>query len=241
MDIPEARKEVLRGFLAANGGFAAVVTKFKLTSSQASYLSQLTAKDSTASFGELSAKNWERRLKMIGEPLLRPANLAPPATAQAGPPLVERRKTGGSNISPVPMGVTRIPLISYVQAGSFTEVFDNFQPGDADDWLMTDLRISSHAFALQIKGDSMLPEFKPGDRVIIDPDVEPHPGDFVVAKNGTNEATFKKYRPRGANQSGAAVFELVPLNDDFPSIRSDLEPLRIIGTMVEHRKYRKPR
>lgn len=146
-----------------------------------------------------------------------------------------------SNVATASMGDSRIPLISHVQAGIWTEVVDNFQPGDADDWLITDLAVSGSTFALEIKGDSMLPEFKPGDRVIIDPEVAPQPGDYVVAKNGGNDATFKKYRPRGVDSAGQTVFELAPLNDDFPTIRSDVEPVRIIGTMVEHRKYRRPR
>lgn len=145
------------------------------------------------------------------------------------------------NVAPATLGSTRIPLISYVQAGVWTEAVDNFSPGDAEDWLMTDLKLSKTAFALEIKGDSMLPEFKPGDRVIIDPEVMPIPGDFVAAKNGKEEATFKKYRPRGSDGNGNAVFELVPLNEDFESLRSDLEPIRIVGTMVEHRKYRRAR
>lgn len=145
------------------------------------------------------------------------------------------------NVTPVPIGGNRIPMINYVQAGIWTDVVDSLQPGDADDWLMTDLRLSNHAFALEIKGDSMLPEFKSGDRVIIDPEIAPQPGDFVVAKNGGNEATFKKYRPRGTDESGNTIFELVPLNEDFESLRSDQQPIRIVGTMVEHRKYRKPR
>jgi len=135
--------------------------------------------------------------------------------------------------------LVRIPLISYVQAGVWTDVIDNYQPGDADEYLLTDLELSGGAFALEIKGDSMLPEFKPGDRVIIDPNIFPQPGDFVVAKNGDEEATFKKYRPRGVSERGDTVFELVPLNEDYPSMRSDVTPIRIVGTMVEHRKYRR--
>ncbi len=144
-----------------------------------------------------------------------------------------------SNIAPAPVGGKSIPLISYVQAGAWTDVVDTFQPGDADDFLLTDLELSGNAFALEIKGDSMLPEFKPGDRVIIDPVIQPQPGDYVVAKNGEDEATFKKYRPRGVNERGDVVFELVPLNEDYPSMRSDVTPIRIVGTMVEHRKYRR--
>lgn len=144
-----------------------------------------------------------------------------------------------TNVAPAAMGAKRIPLISYVQAGGWTGVVDNFQPGDADEFLLTDLELSGNAFALEIKGDSMLPEFKPGDRVVIDPAVCPQPGDYVVAKNGDEEATFKKYRPRGVNERGDTVFELVPLNEDYPSMRSNVTPITIVGTMVEHRKYRR--
>lgn len=143
------------------------------------------------------------------------------------------------NVAPAPVGTKRIPLISCVQAGMWTEISDTYAPGDAADWLLTDLELSTSAFALEIKGDSMLPDFRPGDRVIIDPEIAPNPGDFVVAKNGSNEATFKKYRPRGMNERGEQVIELVPLNPDFPSLRSDISPISIIGTMVEHRRYRK--
>lgn len=144
-----------------------------------------------------------------------------------------------SNVSTALLGSRRIPLISYVQAGHMSEAIDPYQVGDAADWLLTDLELSANAFALRIKGDSMLPDFREGDTVVIDPAVEPIPGDYVVAKNGENEATFKKYRPRGVNERGDTVFELVPLNEDYPSMRSDITPIRIIGTMVEHRRYRK--
>jgi len=146
---------------------------------------------------------------------------------------------GESNVAAVPLGTRRIPLISSVQAGAMTEAVDPYALGDASEWMLTDMELSQNAFALRIKGDSMLPEFREGDTVIIDPEVSPLPGDYVVAKNGENEATFKKYRPRGFSEQGQQVFELVPLNDDYPSMRSDLTAIRIIGTMVEHRRYRK--
>ena len=145
------------------------------------------------------------------------------------------------NTAPAQIGARRIPLIDYVQAGVWTAVASCFQPGDVEDWLLTDLDLSGKAFALQIKGDSMRPDFSPGDRVIIDPDVQPQAGDLVVAKNGEEEATFKKYRVRGIDTEGNAVFELVPLNADFETLRSDEQQIRIVGVMVEHRKYRRKR
>lgn len=144
-----------------------------------------------------------------------------------------------NNIQPADIGARRVPLINYVQAGAWTGVVDPYQPNDAHEWLMTDLELSDGAFALEIKGDSMLPDFQPGDRVIIDPSVRPQPGDYVVAKNGEEESTFKKYRLRSINDHGTEVYELVPLNPDYPSIRSDVTPITIVGTMVEVRKYRR--
>ena len=146
-----------------------------------------------------------------------------------------------SNVAPAPMGGRRVPVITSIQAGMWAEIVDSFQPGDASDWLLTDIDLSDSSFALDIRGNSMEPEFKDGDRVIIDPEIAPQPGDFVAAKNGEQEATFKKYRPRGMDAQGNIVFELVPLNDDYPTLRSDVQPIRIVGTMVEHRKYRRPR
>ncbi|MBN4665410.1 LexA family transcriptional regulator [Pandoraea nosoerga] len=143
------------------------------------------------------------------------------------------------NVSAAEIGQRKIPLISSVQAGRMTEALEPFPPGVAFEYLLTDLDLSENAFALEIEGQSMEPEFKAGDRIIVDPALQPQPGDFVVAKNGREEATFKKYRPRGMGQGGREVFELVPLNDDYPTINSEHEPARIIGVMVEHRRYRR--
>ncbi len=60
----QARREALRAFVRDNGGHARVVEKFKLTPSQASYLSQLITENSVAAFGERSAINWEDRFKI---------------------------------------------------------------------------------------------------------------------------------------------------------------------------------
>ena len=107
-----------------------------------------------------------------------------------------------SNVVPAAIGTRRVPLISYVQAGCWTETTDPAAVGDGFEYLLTDLELSGSAFALQIEGESMLPQFKPGDRVIVDPEIYPQPGDFVVAMNGGHEATFKKYRPRSMDEAG---------------------------------------
>nr|WP_105660949.1 S24 family peptidase [Cronobacter dublinensis] len=82
----------------------------------------------------------------------------------------------------------------------------------------------------------MEPDFVEGDVIIVDPELRPGPGDYVVAKNGGDEATFKKYRARGVSESGEEIFELVPLNEDYAVRNSAKEKIHIIGVVVEHRR-----
>lgn len=137
--------------------------------------------------------------------------------------------------------IHRIPVITYVQAGVWTETSEIRECDGNLAYITTDLDLGHRAFAIVIRGNSMEPEFTEGDLVLIDPDEPLHPGDFVVAKNGEEEATFKKYRPRGYGEDGQEIFELAPLNDDYPTMRSDRQHIQIIGTMVEHRRRRKRR
>lgn len=146
--------------------------------------------------------------------------------------------TENMEIAHAVIGDKKIPLIGYADAGEFTEIVDLYQPGDGEEWLFTDGCFSAHTFALEIRGNSMAPEFSPGDRVIIDPDIPPGPGDYVVAKNGGGQ-TFKRYKSRGIDKEGKPMFDLEPLNDDFETIRSTDYNIEIIGTMIEHRKYRR--
>jgi len=145
----------------------------------------------------------------------------------------------GSNVSPSKPDTRRIPVINKIPAGGPRQIVDDYVTGSGMEDIATDLKLGDHAFALIIDGDSMLPDFKTGDKVIIDPCVRPRPGDFVAARCNGDEGTFKKYRNRGIDTDGREVFELVPLNEDYPTMRSDLMPCEIIGTMVEHRRLRR--
>lgn len=135
----------------------------------------------------------------------------------------------------------RVPVIDRVQAGDWTEVADPYALGAGDEVLQTDVGVSGGTFALVIEGRSMEPDFLPGDKIIIDPAVQPRPGDYVVAKrDDDDEATFKKYRLKSQDEQGNDVIELKPLNPDWPTLVIDRDhPGHIVGTMVEHRRYRR--
>ncbi len=141
--------------------------------------------------------------------------------------------------------VRQLPVISMVQAGLGREAADPYPRGYAEQSVSVDAELARDlgrlAFALEIIGESMLDEFHPGDIVIIDPSVKPLPGDYVVARmEDDGSATFKKYRSRGRDADGHEVFELVPLNPDYPTITVNAaNPGSIIGTMMEHRRRRR--
>jgi len=98
-----------------------------------------------------------------------------------------------------------------------------------------------HLFALEIQEDSMSPEFKVGDLVIIDPEITPRPGEIVVARLFDQESIIlRKYRSLTKDVAGNETYELVPFNKDWPKITVNAEnPAQIIGTLVEHRCKRR--
>lgn len=145
-------------------------------------------------------------------------------------------KEDHSNVLPAVLGAVKVPVINYVQAGAWSaKSYARDLEGNIE-YILSGSNISQGTFALKIKGKSIEPEFVEGDLILVDPELTPHPGDFVVAKNGEDEATFKKYRARGYDDEGQDIFELVPLNNDYAVRSSAKEKFHIIGVLVEHRR-----
>ncbi|HAT1982219.1 TPA: helix-turn-helix domain-containing protein [Legionella pneumophila] len=91
--------------------------------------------------------------------------------------------------------------------------------------------IGKNAFALKIKDESMTPEFRIDDVIIVDPDTSPKPGDFVVALiEGEQEVIVRKYKQLSASKE-AQQFELIALNEDWANIRIGFNELKaqIVG------------
>ncbi|HEH9400699.1 TPA: helix-turn-helix domain-containing protein [Aeromonas sobria] len=150
----------------------------------------------------------------------------------------ESSAAGYRNVDPavIPQG-GRVPILSYVQAGHWREMCEQATAFDGSlEYVEAGVSVGSCAFGLWVRGNSMEPDFKEGDLLIVDTDEAPKAGDFVIAKNGSEEATFKKYRSRGEYDDGSPRFELVPLNDDHETLSTDHTPIAIIGVVVEHRR-----
>jgi len=151
-----------------------------------------------------------------------------------GAPTVEKRDTGFNNVVINESPLYKIPILDFVQAGIFHESgYDGINPKGETYTTYRSCRPDS-VFSLEVSGLSMSPEFIPGDKLVVDSAKEPYPGCYVIAQNGSHEATFKKYRAIGYDEHGRETFELVPLNTDFPIMNSKQHEIRIIGVVVEH-------
>lgn len=130
----------------------------------------------------------------------------------------------------------RVPLISWVRAGSWSDVEDQYHPGEADEWVdVYDTIPGDQTFALRVTGDSMTSPyagdaitFPDGTVIVVDPMRAASAGDYVVAKDvTTQQATFKKLTTDGGR------WYLKPLNPSYPMIEIDDPAVRVIGKVIE--------
>lgn len=126
------------------------------------------------------------------------------------------------------VGLRKVPLISWVQAGLPTPVASL---DDMDKWYICPVRISKNGFALKVRGESMEPMFFEGDIVFIDPDVPAESGRIVAAVDdgaADPEATLKKLVKDGPD------YYLKALNPDWPGPKFQpfTQSMRIAGVAV---------
>lgn len=104
------------------------------------------------------------------------------------------------------------PLISWVQAGEWTEISEGYVPQYESELLPCPVRCSEETFVLRVHGVSMEPKFHEGDLIFVDPDAAPVHGKYVVVQlDESNEATFKQLIVEENRQY------LKALNPDWPN------------------------
>lgn len=145
-------------------------------------------------------------------------------------PRISAQETDQSNVVEITGRFCRVPLISWVQAGSWCEAA-NFEPYEVDTWISCPVPISQNGFALKVRGDSMTNpspgrSYPAGCIIFIDPDVESNTGDRVIARvPRTNEVTFKVLVEDAGRQY------LRPINPQYPII-DITEETHICGKVV---------
>lgn len=106
-----------------------------------------------------------------------------------------------------------VPLIGFAQAGA-GGFFDDGGFPVGQGWEEIDLpaaRVGDNAYALQVQGDSMLPLYRDGDILIVEPGASVRKGDRIVARTASGEVMAKILAGRTARH-----VELVSLNPAHP-------------------------
>lgn len=132
-------------------------------------------------------------------------------------------------------GLHQIPLLAQRDVAQWLSDAGSVRQ---DRLMHNDMALSQQSFAFRVEDQSMAPAILRDDVVIIDPSLSPQPGDSVLALQ-QQVALLRTWRQRG-NEEGVTQFELAPVNINFPELHSRRDNLKLIGTLVELRRFRQP-
>jgi SOS-response transcriptional repressor LexA len=139
--------------------------------------------------------------------------------------------SGGTNVGRGVDARAHVPVVSEVEAGDYT-VIDNFKPHPKFDTVPVSVPVQRHTYALRVRGDSMVSEtgdsFPDGSLIIVEPELQALPGDYVIVRNSEHETTFKQLIKDGGE------LLLKPLNLRYP-----IRPLgraTVVGVVREFTK-----
>lgn len=132
-----------------------------------------------------------------------------------------------------------VPLISWTRATFWPKYVgsgeslaaDPFRAEGGEERIITNISVGKEAFALQVKGDLMEPEFPEGCTIIVDPGRKAIHGSYVVVHiEDDKEATFKQLILDGFRKY------LKPANDRYPILEVTGKKVRICGVVVQQIK-----
>lgn len=135
---------------------------------------------------------------------------------------------GGSSaesVREVAQQIREVPLVNYIQAGQWAEIAPEIPDARR---VSCPIECSDSTFALEVVGESMSPEYLPGDIIFIDPEVVAQSGDDVVAVvDEYSEATFKRLIAE------PETMRLKAINSEWhPRYMEISSPCSIIGTVI---------
>ncbi|NWK75707.1 helix-turn-helix domain-containing protein [Acinetobacter sp. SwsAc6] len=133
----------------------------------------------------------------------------------------------------VPVAPRMAPVLSWVQAGTFTNV-QSIDMSQVEEWLPLPDECTN-CFYLKVQGVSNNPEFLEGDYILVDPDVyysDMQSGDMIVVRK-FDDATFKKLV---IETDGSRYLQA--LNPEFkPNIIALDEDCHFVGQVIDCIRY----
>ncbi len=123
---------------------------------------------------------------------------------------------------------TTVPLLGFAQAGDGGYFDDGgFPVGFGWDQVELPTAAVGHTYALKVQGDSMLPLYRDGDTLIVEPDARVRPGDRVVVKTRQGEVMAKLLERQTPQR-----IELRSLNPQHPDRSFDADEIEWIARIV---------
>ena len=197
----------------------------------------LTQKEVAESLGVTHAtvSNWERGLNLPETPMAK--KVAALFGVTVDELLTGKKEAYPVEIQYVPSDRTkkfiRVPVLGRIPAGIPIEAIEDVE--DWEDFPISETVQGKQYFGLKIKGDSMEPEYRDGDTIIVQQQERCNSGDDCAVMVNGDDATFKRVR---LQENGMT---LQPLNSKYePRYFSANEvqslPVRILGVVVEIRR-----
>jgi SOS-response transcriptional repressor LexA len=86
-------------------------------------------------------------------------------------------------------------------------------------------------FSFRVEDDSFGPNFKVNDTLIVNTAIDPKPTNYVVA-TFDNEVIFRQYKVISYDPQKNEIYELIPLNEFYPTLNSGINQLKILGVLI---------
>ena len=140
-----------------------------------------------------------------------------------------------SLINVLPVAPRMAPVLSWVQAGTMTNV-QAFDMSQVEDWLPIPDGDCEKCFYLKVQGLSNYPEFHEGDYILVDPTLpfgDMNSGDIIVVRK-FDDATFKRLviEPDGTKYLQAINPEfkpnIIPLDQDCEFVGEVVDCIRYV-------------
>jgi SOS-response transcriptional repressor LexA len=138
-------------------------------------------------------------------------------------------------IAPAALAPVRLPLLSCTDVEQFRSIASGAIPmSEQAVFASQQLLPGRRAFAVEMPDSSIDGRIAEEEHVFIDPDAEYKTGDIVAAlAPGFVGLIIREYRVKSFDRDAKPVFELVALNEKFPSVPSDVAgDAQIIGRVI---------
>ena len=123
-----------------------------------------------------------------------------------------------------------VPLLGFAEAGSGGFFDDGGFPA-GQGWDVVDFPAQPSdrpgVYALEVQGDSMLPLYRDGDILIVEPGAQIRRGDRVVVRSREGEVMAKVL-----NRQSARSVELISLNPDHPNRSFDVKDIDWMARII---------